>query len=634
MLARTLLFLTTSGALALGAPLAATAGTTYAGLRTDMSRGLFLANLDDDTGRCHDRAKEIAADAVDREAANDDAFYKRREELEKLPDKEEAERLYQELVRTHRKKQNLADRELAACNDAADAVVNGSKDALDLARIHTIPQPTVPKSAVGSLRVSQPDRVHLFIKRATWELVTPDTRLTADELRRGAELGIEGRDIIRDTAQWDGTIDVTLTVTGRGSSTVTMREAPVLTQLNTQKLEQVITGTTSDDDAEGKQWRADAAAVIEKAGASLRQLDLSGDQWAQDIFEPAYTSIPGPGGRPQGMKLLIGSVNDDRRVASRVMFTKLAGADVGGIHVEHVPISTENSSYDSMGNLETIPATSSYPNGRVVIGGDGLAPGKTGPAPEMLTLLKSQGLQDPISLDTSWLTIGHVDEFIQFVPVPGSRLGWKAVVADPTAGLKLLDQVQKAGRGGDKLHGNLPPLQWPYDERIDQRTTNEFLADSQFVETNEQAADRIRANLDVLRSKAGLTEADLVRVPALYTARSLDWGMLETTVRSMPEGPAKEAKRAELNAMRDGVAEVPGTVNGLVLNAGHYVAPKPFGPVLGGKDLFADAITKAFRKIGYQVTYVNDLTSTHVSEGEIHCATNTLRDSLTNRWWT
>ncbi|MET7279862.1 protein-arginine deiminase family protein [Kribbella sp. NPDC005582] len=631
MLARTLLFLTTSGALAIGAPLA-TAGTSYAGLRTDSPRGLFLANLDDDTGRCRADARKIAADAVDREAANDDAFYKRREELEKMPDKEEAERLYQELVRTHQQKQNLADRELAGCNDAADTVVNGSRDALDLARIHTTRWPMAGKSAVGSLRVSQPNRVHLFIKRGTWELVTPETRLTADELRRGAELGIEGVDIIRDTAQWDGSIDVTLTVTGGGSSTVTMHEAPVLTQLNTQRLEQVITATPGDDDAEGKQWRAEASAVITKAGVpgGLRQLDLSGDQWAQDIFEPAYTSMPGPGGGPQGMKLLIGSANDDRRVASRVMFTELAGADVGGIHVEHVPVPGENSSYDSMGNLETIPGTASYPNGRVVIGGDG----KGGSAPEMLTLLKSQGVQDPISLDTSWLSIGHVDEFIQFVPVPGSRLGWKAVVADPAAGLKLLGQVQKAGHGGDKLHGNLPPLEWPYDERIDQRTTNQFLADEQFIGTNERAAERIRANLDVLRQQAGLTEADLVRLPALYTARGLEYGMLESTISTMPDGPAKDAKVRELHAMRDGVAEIPGTVNGLVLNAGRYIAPKPFGPVVGGKDLFAEAITNAFQKIGYQVTYVNDLTSTHVSEGEIHCATNTLRDGLTNRWWT
>ncbi|WP_165956603.1 protein-arginine deiminase family protein [Kribbella antibiotica] len=635
MLARTVLLLSTSGALMIGAPLAtASAGTTSPLLRTDSSYGLFLANLDDDAGRCRVPAKKVAAAAVDREAANDQAFNKRREELKKMPDQEEAQRLFEELERTHQVKQNLADRELAACNDAADTVVNGHKDALDLARIHTIPQPTVPKSAVGSLRISQPDRVHLFIKRAAWELVTPDTKLTADELRRGAELGLEGRDIIRDTAQWDGSIDVTLTVSGGGSSTVTMHEAPVLTQLNTQKLEQVI--TEKAEDAEGKQWRSEAASDIKKAGVSggLRQLDLSGDQWAQDIFEPAYTSIPGPGGKPQGMKLLIGSANDSRRVASRIIFTELSGADVGGVHVEHVPVPFENSSYDSMGNLETIPATSQYPNGRVVIGGDGLTPSKTGPAPEMLTLLKSQGLQDPIKLDTSWLTIGHVDEFIQFVPVPGSRLGWKAVVADPTAGLKLLQQVKIAGHGGDKLHGNLPKLEWPYDERIDQRSTNEFLADKQFVETNERAADRIAANLAVLREKSGLTEADLVRLPALYTARGLDYGMLETTIRGMEDGPAKDAKIKELHAMRDALAEVPGTVNGLVLNAGRYIAPKPFGPLLGGKDIFADAISKAFHKIGYQVTYVNDLTSTHVSEGEIHCATNTLRDGLTNRWWT
>ncbi|GAA0592792.1 hypothetical protein HPO96_05865 [Kribbella sandramycini] len=636
MLARRLLLLTTSGALVIGAPLtAAAAGPVPVVLRADVSHGFFLANIDDDAGVCRAPARKLAAAAVDREAANDTAFYKRKKELEALPDKEEAERLYQELVRSHQKDQNKADRDLAACNDAADTVVNGERDALDLARIRPLPWPAAPKPASGVLTVSQPDRVHLFVKRAKWELVTPQTRLSADELRKGVELGIEGRDIIRDAAVWDGSVDVTLKV-GDATSKVTMREAPVLTQLNTQRLQQVITGQPGDEDAEGKQWRADAAAAIKKAGVpgGLSQLDLSGDQWAQDIFEPAYTSIPGPGGKPQGLKVLIGSANDDRRVASRVMFTELAGPDVAGVHVEHVPVSTENSSYDSMGNLETIPSTPQYPNGRIVIGGDGFAPGKTGPAPEMLTLLKSQGKQDPISLDTSWLTIGHVDEFIHFVPAPGSRLGWRAVVADPTAGLKILDKVSKAGHGAQKLHGNLPPLEWPYDERIDQRSTNEFLADKQFVKTNERAAAAIKANLAVLRQQAGLTEADLVRIPALYTYRSMDWGMAETAIRNMPDGPEKDQKIVELNAMTDAVAEIPGTVNGLVLNAGDYVAPKPFGPVVNGKDLFAEAIDKAFAKIDYDVTYVNDLTSTHVSEGEIHCATNTLRDSLTNRWWT
>jgi protein-arginine deiminase len=193
--------------------------------------------------------------------------------------------------------------------------------------------------------------------------------------------------------------------------------------------------------------------------------------------------------------------------------------------------------------------------------------------------------------------------------------------------------VQKAGHGGEIMHGGLPKLEWPYDERIDQRSTNEFLADEQFVGTNERAATKIQANLDVLKEKAGLTDADFVRIPALYTARGLDYGMLETEIRSTPDGPAKDKLVAELHAMRDAVAEIPGTVNGLVLNAGRYVAPKTYGPTLNGKDVFATAIDKAFAGIGYQVTYANDLTSVHVSEGEIHCATNTLRASPAVGWW-
>jgi protein-arginine deiminase len=49
--------------------------------------------------------------------------------------------------------------------------------------------------------------------------------------------------------------------------------------------------------------------------------------------------------------------------------------------------------------------------------------------------------------------------------------------------------------------------------------------------------------------------------------------------------------------------------------------------------VLADAISKALGRTGYQVTYVDDLTAEHISEGQIHCATNTARDSLGTRWW-
>ncbi|GAA3572128.1 protein-arginine deiminase family protein [Kribbella ginsengisoli] len=630
-LARNLLLVgaVTAGMLGSAVAPAAAAGTPYARLLTGQP-ALFLANLDDDAGRCQAPARVIAAAAVDREAANDQAFYKKKEELAQRPDQDQAQKEYEVLVKAHQKEQNLADREMAACNDAADTVVNGAQDAKDLARIHVAPWALAPKDASGRLTVSQADRLHLFVQRAQgWQLVGPSTRLTADEVRHGVELGLEGKDIIRDSAVWDGRVDVTLTVTGGGKTAtnrVTLKEAPVLTQLNTQRLEQVFSSLS--DDAETKGWQDVVRSQARASGASLKILDQSGDSWTQDIFEPASMSMPGPGGQQQSMKVLLGSVNDSRRVGSRVIFTELAGHDVAAVHTEHVPVLDpfENESYDSMGNLETMPPTPGHPNGQIVIGGDGH---KSGPATEMLTLLKSQGVQNPIDVDTSWLSIGHVDEFIQFVPVPG---GWKAVVADPTAGLQLLHDVVKAGHGDDIMHGGLPKLEWPYDERIDQRTTNEFLTDDQFVETNTRAATKIAANLSVLRQH-GLTDTDIVRIPALYTARGLDYGMLETQIRSTPDGPEKDKLTARLHAMRDAVAEIPGTVNGLVLNAGRYVAPKTYGPVLNGKDLFATAITKSFASIGYQVTYANDLTSVHISEGELHCATNTLRTTPTTPWW-
>jgi hypothetical protein len=38
-------------------------------------------------------------------------------------------------------------------------------------------------------------------------------------------------------------------------------------------------------------------------------------------------------------------------------------------------------------------------------------------------MLAAQGIQDPILIDTSFLSIGHVDEQIQFVPGDGPTAG-------------------------------------------------------------------------------------------------------------------------------------------------------------------------------------------------------------------
>ncbi|MGW5232767.1 protein-arginine deiminase family protein [Streptomyces nodosus] len=609
---------------------------------------LFLANIDDDAGRCRERALTLVDQAVDREDANDDAFYEKRAELEAEPDQEKARAEWAELIRSHRWEQNKTDRDLAACNDAADDIVDGAADEADLARFRVRPWAGAPDSATGRITVPAQDagRIRLFVHRRGgsaprgWEVVGPQTVLTAQELRHGVELAVEGREVVEDAAVWNGRTSVTLTVTADGrsdSARLGLRQAPVLMQLNTAPVQEVLRAATGEDDTYTEAFVKELDAALPAGGVHgpSRALDTKGDTWAQDIFEPAYTAVPGPDGRPHGMRILITSVNDDRRVAARTAFTELAGPDVAAVHITHVPDVNEKSSYDSMGNLETVPPAPGMPHGRVIVGGAGFTSGPAGPAAEMLTFLRAQGMQDPIVLDTSWLTVGHVDEFVQFLPAPGSRLGWRAVVADPRAGIALLRDVQRKGHGSDLLHGGLPALKWPYDERIDQRTVDAFLADGQFTGTNDRAAERIDANLAVLRSKTGLADTDIVRVPALYTARSMDYALLESEIRGMDDGPEKAASEQRLASMRDAVAEIPGTVNGLVLNGGRYVAPKPYGPLVDGKDVFAEAITAAFRGTGYRVTYVDDLISPHISEGEIHCATNTLRDvfGAPARWW-
>lgn len=38
--------------------------------------------------------------------------------------------------------------------------------------------------------------------------------------------------------------------------------------------------------------------------------------------------------------------------------------------------------------------------------------------------LKAQQVQAPVELYSDWLTVGHVDEFMTFIPIPGTKVSW------------------------------------------------------------------------------------------------------------------------------------------------------------------------------------------------------------------
>ncbi|TXS42209.1 hypothetical protein EAO75_33870 [Streptomyces sp. uw30] len=553
----------------------------------------------------------------------------------------------------------LSDAKLAACNDASDTVVNGSADAADLARIRSVPLPGLPADAKGSLQVTTGGKhTHLFLKRAgEWLPVTSRTRLTAAELRSGAELGVEATDVVRDSAKWDGRAVIRLTVDsaqGTTSDSVTLRVAPLLTQHHLQNTQQVMVTKVRGGGEYGRLQRKfvkDLDKEVKAAGVTkpLVTFDKYGDPWAQDFVEPAYVSMTGPGGHRQVMRVMLRSAQPDRE-AGRELFEKVRGRDVGVVQVTD-SVQPDDWSLNSMGNLETIPPYAhggrSFPAGRVIMGerGDGGAR----PSKVMRTLLTSQGLQDPLLLDTSWLGVGHVDEFVQFLPANTPR-GWRIGVADPQAGLRLLRDAARDGHGRTKMFSVPGRAGAPAPKE----TIDQALASRHLVADNEMAARRITANLEILKRETGVTDDEIVRVPALYTRESeapTDGGQaipvprltrmgagspLVDTLEDrgqqkwLAENPAAPRAAAPATVMTS--AYVPGAVNGVLLGRDRYLAPRQWGPVVGGKDLFTEAVTAVYRKVGLKVSYIDDWYTYHLGMGEVHCGTNTLRDASA-AWW-
>lgn len=76
----------------------------------------------------------------------------------------------------------------------------------------------------------------------------------------------------------------------------------------------------------------------------------------------------------------------------------------------------------------------------------------------------------------------------------------------------------------------------------------------------------------------------------------------------------------------------PGAVNGVVRAPHNYLAPRQWGPVVGGKDIMAEAVTKEYAKASMRVRHPDDWRTHHVHAGDVHCGTNTIRAAGT-AWW-
>ncbi len=499
-----------------------------------------------------------------------------------------------------------ADERLAACNDAADEVVNGLADERDLARVEVRPQPGVGRNATGRLEVT--GRARVFVQRDR-DWVVAD-RLSAAELRRGVRLGVEGRDVIRPS--WDGEVTITLTVTDGdrvSSASHRMRVAPLILQNDLQRATTMVAGQPGDGlgRPEGWQWMTEwephdwesFSADLDRAAGGTETRYIPGtelwwqDVWWQDLFEPMTATTP-----TQTMRVMVRSANiweidgvRTPRPAGRQLFNALRGPDVAVVQEwaddgRDALVDLRNAT----GNIESLPPYRGYPQGRLVYGTD--PDGPLRPDPAFIGLLESQGEQPPVVVDTSWLLVGHADETMHVVRANNSR-GWTLMVADP---LLALSELRKAP--GTEFFAGTPNA----------RPVDALLGNQQVLADNAEAAAHIDAQVAIMLRETGLRAEELVRVPVLFH-KPPSVGLF--------------------------VAYSPGIPNGISFDERTFAAPDPHAPVVDGRDIFQVATVRALRENGVRVRWVEDLGWAHYGGGEVHCTTNAWRDTSGQRpWWT
>jgi protein-arginine deiminase len=150
---------------------------------------------------------------------------------------------------------------------------------------------------------------------------------------------------------------------------------------------------------------------------------------------------------------------------------------------------------DWYGNLEVSPPVPGWPLGRIYYGHNT----DTGMMlqPDVVAFLEAQKVQAPFWIDTSWLTIKHVDEILTFVPDSNGKP--HMLVASP----------REAGVLYPSYYG-------AYNKGIQDKIDKSLHGGAYVVQGNTITNEGVLKLL-------GLTAADVVELPLFYTDGHNDW---------------------------------------------------------------------------------------------------------------
>ncbi|XP_028597329.2 protein-arginine deiminase type-1-like [Podarcis muralis] len=376
------------------------------------------------------------------------------------------------------------------------------------------------------------------------------------------------------------------------TDTVVFRVAPWIMTPNTLKPLEIFVCSIERGTNPNQTFLEAVKALAQKAGCKLTicpEIENRGDRWIQDEMEFGYVEAP-----HKSFPVVFDSPRN--RGLKKFPFKSILGPDFG--YVTREPRYGRVSSLDSFGNLDVSPAVTvkgkEYPLGRILIGSSFPGSGNRKMVKIVRDFLYAQRVQPPIELYSDWLTVGHVDEFLTFVPA-SNRKGFRLLLASPAACLKLFREKQKEGFGNAALFEGL--------RRVGRITLDELLADRLLHRDSKYVQSCIDWNRSILKRELGLSERDIVDIPQLFT--------LEDSTAT---------------------ALFPDMVNMLVLGK-HLGIPKPFGPIIHGQCCLEEKVRSLLEPLGLNCTFIDDFFSYHILSGEVHCGTNVLREPFSFHWW-
>ncbi len=259
-------------------------------------------------------------------------------------------------------------------------------------------------------------------------------------------------------------------------------------------------------------------------------------------------------------------------------------------------------SLDSFGNLESSPPVTvdgiDYPLGRIYYGGSDILH----PAEGLTSFLDFQQVQAPVRPDSTWLCVGHVDEYFTFVPDTSSEKGFKLLFTDVDVAYELLDSIDQ------------DQALTKYATTYGYATVGELAGDTALRALNEDIQrDAAEPALETIKAAFGLDDSDIVRVPGIWeenqwcgsTVLALIPGLVNLAVFTEEEGDHK------------------------LLIADPFLRGMAQGQ---DEDLFI-ALWDSLMPPGNETFYLDNWEVYHEGWGEVHCGTNIRRDQGA-AWWT